>query len=385
MNSAHRAHRGASKQPFMSRMDKPERQSNIELLRIALMIMIITHHVIVHGLGLANIGRHSFHLDNHTYWAIAANCFVVVAVNVFVFISGYFGIKFKLRTLFSLFFQAASYSFLLFLLFASFNPSIWNASNVMNSLLPISRNMWWFISTYIGLYILSPILNGGVQSLDRRQFTLIMVCLLFINCFSGFFFGTLSEKGYSIFNFMVIYLIGRYVKQYSISFKSPLAFFIGITSVIFGLTMLLLHYHKQSTVVWLFAYNNPLLIISSISFFFIFKNLDIRYSRRINIAASTVLGVYMIHEYSSIRSILVGWVSSLKATYGDSEVLFVGAIALLVLSIFVTGAIIELIRKQVSNALIERITAMLKNSRKARQLMAFARSRFFPQGKGIGQ
>ena len=369
----------------MSRMDKPERQSNIELLRIALMIMIITHHVIVHGLGLANIGKRSFHLENLTYWAIAVNCVVVIAVNVFVFISGYFGIKFKLRTLFSLFFQAASYSFLLFVLFATFNPSIWNATNVVNSLLPISRNMWWFISTYIGLYILSPILNSGVQSLDRRQFKLIMVGLLFIDCFSGFFFGTISEKGYSIFNFIVIYLIGRYVKQYSISFKSPLAFFIGITSVIFCLTMLLLHYQKQSTIVWLFAYNNPLLIISSISFFFIFKNLDIRYSSRINLAASTVLGVYMIHEYSSIRSILVGWVTSLKATYGNSEVLFAGAIGLLVLSIFVTCAIIELIRKQVSEALIERITARLKNSSKVQQLMVFARSRFFPQGKGIGQ
>jgi len=33
-----------------------ERQSNIELLRIVIMVMIVIHHGIVHGLGIAGLG-----------------------------------------------------------------------------------------------------------------------------------------------------------------------------------------------------------------------------------------------------------------------------------------------------------------------------------------
>lgn len=33
-----------------------ERQSNIELLRIVIMAMIVIHHGIVHGLGIAGLG-----------------------------------------------------------------------------------------------------------------------------------------------------------------------------------------------------------------------------------------------------------------------------------------------------------------------------------------
>lgn len=44
-----------------------ERQSNIELLRIVIMIMIVIHHGIVHGLGIAGLGLDGIvnHVSGH--------------------------------------------------------------------------------------------------------------------------------------------------------------------------------------------------------------------------------------------------------------------------------------------------------------------------------
>lgn len=41
---------------FDSIKNMKERQSNIELLRIVIMVMIVIHHGIVHGLGIASLG-----------------------------------------------------------------------------------------------------------------------------------------------------------------------------------------------------------------------------------------------------------------------------------------------------------------------------------------
>lgn len=57
---------------------KKKRDSNIELLRIVLMLMIITHHVIVHGLGLRQISTPEYKISFSTYWELAINSFVVI-------------------------------------------------------------------------------------------------------------------------------------------------------------------------------------------------------------------------------------------------------------------------------------------------------------------
>lgn len=37
-------------------MENPQRNSSIELMRLVLMLMIVVHHGIVHGIGLSSLG-----------------------------------------------------------------------------------------------------------------------------------------------------------------------------------------------------------------------------------------------------------------------------------------------------------------------------------------
>ena len=85
-----------------------ERDLNIELLRVICMVFVVLFHV-----NLNVILRNPDTSDFLNYCAIAGNALVAVAVDCFVLISGYFGIKWKSRSFLGLFFQIEFYSGLL--------------------------------------------------------------------------------------------------------------------------------------------------------------------------------------------------------------------------------------------------------------------------------
>lgn len=76
------------------------RQRNIELLRILCMLFILFWHI-----NLNVILRNGETSQGLNYVALFANSIAVVAVNVFILISGYFSIKIKLKSVFGLLIQ----------------------------------------------------------------------------------------------------------------------------------------------------------------------------------------------------------------------------------------------------------------------------------------
>ena len=77
------------------------RDSNIELLRLVCMLFILLHHFIVHG---------SEFVTAPSVWLTIMNSFLVIAVDCFVLISGYFGIKAKWKGFIHLYVLCAFYS-----------------------------------------------------------------------------------------------------------------------------------------------------------------------------------------------------------------------------------------------------------------------------------
>jgi len=344
-------------------MTKAIRKSNIEVLRIVLMLMIILNHLIYYGLGVKNIETGSFQFDNSGYIKVIVDCFLVNAVNTFVFISGYFGITFKLRTVISYVSQALFYSIILFLVFSYFGHHSLCLSNFFYSFIPISRPVWWFISIYLGLYFIAPYLNKGVETMDKDVLTITLGGLLFFNCFSGFFFKTFSERGYSIFNFMVIYLIARYIKKYRIRLKVPLFHYFFLTLLIVIGVLTLVHFNKSSQIFKLFSYNNPLLIASAIMLFFVFYEIEIKYNKLINLIATQVLGVYMIHDYPSLRNVIANYIKGLENCFRDTPWLIVFSVVLTAFCILLVAAAVEGIRKFFFEKILDWLISVLKSNR----------------------
>ena len=194
-----------------------ERQSNIEILRIVATLMILMVHF--SGWLLSFVGIDTF-WANGTSMAVTRamlNSVTCIGVVLFVLISGYFGIHPKLRSLLNLFtclafFYLGAY---LYNCWAT-GDAVFQHHRVLRSLMAFSHENW-FIQCYLFLMLLSPVLNAFVEKVSEKA--LLIYILIFMAC--AFYFGCVHDstyfyfnRGYSVTTFIMIYLVGRYLKLY---------------------------------------------------------------------------------------------------------------------------------------------------------------------------
>lgn len=301
------------------------RQSNIELLRLVVMGMIVLHHFIFHGLGLYRnlaFGEASLMDANDTKMALIADSFLICGVNVFILISGWFSIKFKTKSFVKLF---AICSF-----FAVVGWGIYLAVNdipmgggillrfVKRAVFVISSKTWWFIQLYFLLMFLSTPINKYIENASRKSLIYTIGILLFINVYLGWIQGIEFVKdGYNLFNFIMLYMIGRYLRLYwnnDYSKYRDLLVFIA-ASIATAVLALLLNRMGRNTYMAL-SYNCPFIIIASISLLLLFTKFNFK-SKAINYLASSSLAIYLFQEgcyncYKYIGQMYTSGVPALK-------------------------------------------------------------------------
>lgn len=166
---------------MLLKMENKTRNSNIELLRIVLMTCILCWHVLVHGYGFANIGNEGFHYRLNVPLTLVLSCLLVPATYTFVFISGYFGLHFHWRKFVEL---------ILGCIVVSVCGSIFLYSQGRNDIIDLWRSFfpiypqgcWWFMTVYIWLYMLSPLIDEGISLLDQRKLrNLVLLFSLFLS------------------------------------------------------------------------------------------------------------------------------------------------------------------------------------------------------------
>lgn len=336
---------------------KVTRDSNIELLRIVLMLMIIGYHLIVHGAQMGGpIGDHE--IDNESSVAyVFLKSFLVIAVNCFVFISGFYRIRFKVKTLLSLFFQAIFYALAINLAADMLSLEYISLKAYIKAAFSVFAGTWWFLTAYMGLYLLSPLLNNAIDTFTKHQFLFILVSITFINSVSGFVFsaGPIvgTNGGYSLISFIHIYLIAQYFSRYvnldKLTKYSP-AVYVFSSLTVFLLAFFSITQLSQTGVVKIYAYNNPLVMLAAISFFFFFKNLRFR-SGFINSISPYVLGVYLFHDHQITRKYLIE--NLFHMSQNDSAYLHFFSLLLITLLVFFTGIIIDKVRDIILTPVIE--------------------------------
>ena len=138
------------------------RQSNFELLRIIAMLMVLAVHYNYGALGIPE--QPDVLAEPWPYFGrILAEHLCIVCVNVFVLISGWFGIRASLsggtKFLFQVFFIALLVAF-------SF---CWIDSKAFSGT-SLGEMLWglWFVRAYAALFVLSPVLNAFVERASER-------------------------------------------------------------------------------------------------------------------------------------------------------------------------------------------------------------------------
>lgn len=185
------------------------RQTNVELLRILAMLMVMIGHANFWSQGTISSGE--MQMD---FVGGATRCFLeawtVVAVDIFVMISGWFGIRASWRGLSSFLFQCGFFFFgtasvMILLGQATLSPGL---------LLGCVTGSW-FVLSYTALYILSPVLNAFIRTASRRQMEWVLVLFfIFQTAYGTWDTVPYINGGYSVFSFIGLYLLSSYLKTY---------------------------------------------------------------------------------------------------------------------------------------------------------------------------
>ena len=337
---------------------KKERKSNLELLRIFSMILIIMGHFSYYG---------EFNFENAvTFNRIFVNILRIggkIGVSCFVLISGYCMVdsKFKVKKVINLILEVLTYSLLGLIIAYIINPNSIGLKNILKSLFSITYGQYWFITTYIVLYLLSPFINKCINVLSKVEFKYLIFILLLIEVIIPTI-STSEVNVHEIIIFIMLYIIGAYINKFpndlfnskkNIIYALILYNFIIVTVVILDLLSIRMDKIKDYTFYFAKFHSIPS-ILCSIFIFLSFKNMKDFYNKHINRIASTTLGIYLIHENMFMRPII--WKEIFKCnTYSNSQYLILNAI-ITIGSVFLIGMIVDFIRQQTFGKISDKIS-----------------------------
>lgn len=259
------------------------RCSDKELIRIIAMFFIVTWHIFLHG-GMvqeipgANIMR-----------GIAQS-----GVNLFILISGWFSIRLYLRSLLNLyamiFFYMAS-SLIVAHCILGYQIVL---KDIAELFFPMSfeAGLYWFVSCYFMLMLLSPAINFFLQRSTDKQYLWLLFVLGYLSCFSGIVFNNdINLNGYNTFHFVFIYVLGTGLHRFGVPDGLKRMHWAGIYVLSTVLLIVLLYFAPSKGL----RYNNPFLVIASVSLFSFLSSFRFE-SRKINALARFMFPVYLVQE-----------------------------------------------------------------------------------------
>ena len=272
---------------------KQIRNTNIEVLRLLLMMAIFCWHIVVHGYGFKDIGGGEI-VKLSDGIGIFLTSLLAPATYCFMFISGYYGLKFTIRKGMTLELWLIVVSFITWLLRSCFFDgfSIWRLLTVF---FPISTMKWWFMSNYMLIFLMSPILNKGIESLRKNSFLFIVVAMGVIQAIS--FLRLQNNGGSNFLGLLTIFFLGRYLGIYKIEIKKKTAIVLFLSCWLFliGLMFVSDYYFKKHLFV-LLNYNTPLIMTMAVSLFYFVKGLKAHYSSMLNRMLQSVLFIYLLTD-----------------------------------------------------------------------------------------
>lgn len=272
-----------------------KRESNIELCRIVAMLLVLLLHANYFSLG--GVEYADIQADGISAFTKAfAEQLCIICVNVFILISGWFGIRPNVKGGLSLLFQVFFYHILVILLFFCIGETL-SLKQVLFGF--YFGRPYWFIISYLILYALSPILNAFIESSTPRIYASVLTVFFLMEFIYGWIWNLAAfNSGYTTISFIGLYLLAQFVRRYSrilISISAYKCFLLYILFSVLPVGLFFLTGHKFNII----AYSSPFVILSSLFFFLTFNQMKIS-SKVINFLACSSLSIYLIHLHPLI-------------------------------------------------------------------------------------
>ena len=334
------------------KVEPKKRDSSIELFRIVTMIVIVAHHYVVNSGLIDLVGIEPVKWQD--IFLMLLGWGGKTGINCFILITGYFMCQSKItvKKYMKLFFELEFYNIVIYIVFLLTGYVEFSVIGFIKTLIPIYGIGTGFTHSYLVFYLLIPFVNLLIQNMNKKEhINLIVICVSFFSiiptiCFVNIPFNYVTW-------FIVIYLIAAFIRIYpNDRFDNKTVWKIGLIislvlswgSIILGMTVGKWLGHP-------FGYyfvsdsNKILAVITSICAFMFFKNLKIKYSKLVNVIASSSFGVLLIHSNSDVMRKWL-WEDMFKnVKYYNSNCLVVHAIITIIL-IYTICTVIDILRIQ---------------------------------------
>lgn len=242
------------------------RNSILELFRFFLIYGVCVLHLLYYGVGLIGLGRTDVQAS---YENLLLMVIVLPAVNCFMLISGYFGIRLNMKKLFVMLTQCwMVYAATMVLRYGVglFGGGNFHIADLIH-IFPVSTKVWWFMTEYITIMLLSPIINEGLSRLNRCTFLVVLIGLGFVSSIG--LYVSLNHTGSDLLGMLFIYLLGRYMRQEGAeqSRRSAMLIWMASSILLYACAIALWKLNLLKAEYVLFHYCNPLIIAQSIGIF----------------------------------------------------------------------------------------------------------------------
>ena len=327
-------------------IQKKARNSNLELYRIIVMLMIVAHHYVVNS-GLMDILQNS-PLSPSSSAMLIFGGWGKIGINCFLLITGYFMCKseFTWQKLLKLYLWVIFYSILIYVIFLVTGHEKFTPLRSFLTLWPLTEfTPNGFVSCFLIFYLFIPFLNLFLQHIQKKpQEYLIILLLIFYGILPSF------PKVHIQFNyvswFMAIYIIAAYIRIYGLLPKVShrmwgilTLMLITISSLsVFGMEAIYkLNYTDKFAPYFLVSDSNKIIpIMTAVASFMYFKDLKIPQSKLINAIGGATFGVLLIHANSdAMRQWLWKETVDCVGHFGSSLLWTLGYAIISVLLIFI--------------------------------------------------
>lgn len=337
---------------------KKDRDANLEILRVVAMMMVVVLHYLSKGGLLADPSK-DFSAANLLFWL--TECFAVSCVNVYVLISGYYMVtsKFTFTKLFRTWGQVFFYSvgIAVFSVASGMIPfeSFKNTYELLFLCCPIVMGHYWFATAYFILLCIAPVLGAAARNLTKKQFEIVLVCLLSVFCFVKTIMPyqmIFDDRGNGVLWFICLFMVAAYIRLHGDKLHKgkARAFFMYVLFSLLAWCYLFaaaIFTARTSRFEFLWQqvtdFNFVFVFMASVSLFMLFKQIKLSNNgvvRFITRLAPFTFGVYLLHEHIHFAHRWIEWLNVGK-TYGWLRPLhLIGT----VLAIFVAGIIVDAIR-----------------------------------------
>ncbi|MGM9704579.1 MAG: acyltransferase family protein [Prevotella sp.] len=318
----------------------------MELLRIIAMFLVLVAHADYFSIGVP-MAEDIASKPLPSFTRILMESISIVCVNVFVLLSGWFGIKPKFKSISNFCFQCLFFLISIYVICLAFGRAQLNLKGIAECFCLTKWN--WFIKAYILLYIISPILNAFIENADKRTYKMILVFFFLFQSFYGWLTQAVDFylSGYTPFSFMGLYLLARYLHLYPCKFSN-----LSRNWYLFGywvITLLMASFcfadsmgEPSGFTVGMFTYYNPLVILSSLCLLLYFSKLSIQ-NTFINWMAASSFAVFLLHSNPNIA--LQYFQPLMQNIYAQYDgVAYLAVITCCLLLIFTFAVLIDQIR-----------------------------------------